>query len=537
MLPDSPNARPLALVLGASGYVGGRLVPRLLEAGYAVRCLARNPRKLAASAWAGDVEILQADLLDADAEAFAGAEVVFHLVHSMGKAVEFAAADRTIARNVAAAAADAGVRRIVYLGGLGEIDHTTSLHLRSRAEVGEILLAGAVPVTVLRAAVIIGSGSASFEMLRHLVEKLPVMVTPRWVRTRVQPIAIRDVLRYLVGVLADPGDDDHVFDIAGPDVLTYQDMMQQYAGVAGLPRRLIVTVPVLTPALSAAWVNLVTPVPYALAKPLVLSLAVEVVKRGGGEDIGALVPGKCLPYREALRLALARIRDLDVETSWRDAEIAGRSPADPYPGDPEWSGGTLLRDVRSAETWAAPEHVFAAVTRVGGERGWPSFDLLWEVRGLLDRIVGGIGLRRGRRDPEVLRVGDALDFWRVEDLRPPTDDPAGGLLRLHAEMRVPGRAWLEWRIDATATGSRLTQRALFAPRGLLGRLYWWAMAPFHPPIFATMVTALARDAEALARVGGVSAPTSSGGRTAPPAGLAADDVPPDPQPRQSRQAG
>ena len=539
MFSDSHNGARTALVLGASGYVGGRLVPRLLAEGFAVRCLARSPQKLLASPWAADAEIIKGDLLDASSvgDAFAGADVVFHLVHSMGTAASFAEADRTIARNVAAAAEAAGVRRIVYLGGLGEIDETTSAHLRSRAEVGEILLASDVAVTVLRAAVIIGSGSASFEMLRHLVEKLPAMITPRWVRTRVQPIAIRDVLRYLVGVLDDRSDDDHVFDIAGPDVLTYQEMMQQYAAVAGLPRRLIVNVPVLTPALSAGWVNLVTPVPYGLAKPLVLSLAVEVVKRADGEDIARLVRGECLPYREAVRLALDRIRDLDVETSWRDAEIAGRSPAEPYPGDPQWSGGTLLRDVRTADTWAAPEFVFAAATRGGGERGWPSFDLLWEVRGLVDRLVGGIGLRRGRRDPDHLRIGDAVDFWRVEDLRPPAD-AVPGVLRLRAEMRVPGRAWLEWRVEPTPTGARLTQRALFAPKGVLGRLYWLAMAPFHPPIFTSMVVALARDAETLARAGDAGTPaTSSGGPTAPPAGLVAGDVPPDPSPTQSQQAG
>lgn len=537
MVSDSQNAPHVALVLGASGYVGGRLVPRLLAAGFAVRCLARSPEKLAGNAWAADAEIFGGDLLDGDSltDAVAGADVVFHLVHSMGTSESFAQADRTIARNVVAAAEAAGVRRIVYLGGLGEVEKTTSEHLRSRAEVGQILLDSSVPATVLRAAVIIGSGSASFEMLRHLVEKLPAMITPRWVRTRLQPIAIRDVLRYLVGVLADPSDDDHVFDIAGPDVLTYEDMMQQYAAAAGLPRRLIVNVPVLTPALSAVWVNLVTPVPYALAKPLVLSLSVEVVKRSGGEDVTKLVPGECLPYREAVQLALGRIRDLDVETSWRDAEIAGRGPADPYPGDPAWSGGTLLRDVRTADTWAPPGAVFAAVTRVGGERGWPSLDLLWEVRGLLDRIVGGVGLRRGRRDPDTLRVGDALDFWRVEDLRSPSEDSTG-VLRLRAEMRVPGRAWLEWRVDGTATGSCLTQRALFAPRGLLGRLYWLAMAPFHPLIFRTMVRALARDAETLARAGDTPA-TSSGGPTAPPLGRAAGDAPPDPAPKPSQQAG
>lgn len=496
---SSGGDAPLVLVLGASGYVGGRLVPRLLDAGLRVRCLARSPGKLAGNAWAGDVEIVGGDLLRADAldAAFAGVSYVIHLVHSMGKADEFASADRDIARNVAAASERAGVRRVVYLGGLGEVDEDTSPHLRSRAEVGEILLASSVPATVLRAAVIIGSGSASFEMLRHLVEKLPVMVTPRWVRTRIQPIAIRDVLRYLAGVLDDPGDEDHVFDIGGPDILTYEEMMQAYAQVAGLPRRLVITLPLLTPSLSSYWVNVVTPVPFGLARPLVLSLAVEVIKRPDGEDIAALVPGECLPYREAVRVALQRVRDVEVETSWSDAEVAGRNPADPYPGDPAWAGGTLLSDVRTSRTAAPPSAVFTAVTSIGGDRGWPSLKFLWEVRGLADRLVGGIGLRRGRRHPSRLRVGDALDFWRVEDVRSPQDSGCG-LLRLRAEMLVPGRAWLEFRIDeAPDGGSVLTQRALFSPRGLFGRLYWLAMSPFHPAIFKTMVVGLTRQAEAL----------------------------------------
>lgn len=536
MLPDQRKDGPLALVLGASGYVGGRLVPRLLAQGYAVRCLARTPAKLGGHPWAGQAEIIAGDLLDATAlpVTFAGADVVFHLAHPIGKAGVFAAADRVIAGNVAMAAEQAGVRRIVYLGGLGE---TASSHLRSRAEVGQILLDSPVPTTVLRAAVIIGSGSASFEMLRHLVAKFPVLLAPPWVRTPVQPIAIRDVLRYLVGVLDDPTADDHVFAIAGPDVLTSQAMMQQYAAVAGLPRPLVANVPVLTPRLSAVWVNLVTPVPYALARHLVLSLAAEVVKRPGGEDPTALVPGDCLSYAESVRLALGRIRDPGVATSWRDAEIGGREPADPYPGDPGWSGGTLLRDERTAETWAAPDDVFAAVTRVGGERGWPSLALLWEIRGLLDRMVGGVGLRRGRRDPESLRVGDALDFWRVEVLRSPSSGSGSGLLRLRAEMRVPGHAWLEWRVTATPTGSRLTQRALFAPKGLLGRLYWLAMMPFHPPIFRSMVVALARDAETRARTGGTAAVTSSGAPTGQPAGPVAGDGPPGPEQQPSGQAG
>ena len=528
MAPAS-NA-PLVLVLGASGYVGGRLVPKLLAAGYRVRCLVRSPGKIAGNPWADQAEIVAGDLLAGEGlnSAFAGVDYVIHLVHSMGKAQEFVAADRQIALAVAAAAERAGVRRVVYLGGLGEVDASTSQHLRSRAEVGEILLASSVPATVLRAAIVIGSGSASFEMLRHLVEKLPVMVTPRWVDTRIQPIAIRDVLRYLVGVLDDDSGKDHVFDIAGPDVLTYRQMMQTYAEVAGLPKRLIITVPVLTPGLSSYWVNIVTPVPFGLARPLVSSLTVEVVKRADGEDITALVPGECLTYRESLELALQRVRDRGVETSWRDAEVGGRDPADPYPGDPEWAGGTLLTHVRTADSDATPAQLFQAVTSVGGERGWPSFRFLWEVRGLIDRLLGGSGLRRGRRDPMRLRVGDALDFWRVEDVRPP-DASGAAVLRLRAEMMVPGRAWLEFRIDPRDGGSRLTQRALFAPRGLLGRLYWLLMMPFHPLIFTTMARTLASQAAAL--------PTSTDAPTAPPVDPAAPGAAPDQPPPPSRAAG
>jgi uncharacterized protein YbjT (DUF2867 family) len=428
-------------------------VPRLLEAGHRVRCLVRTPGKLSGLAWAGDVEVVRGDLLDPPSvqAAFDGADVVYHLVHSMGSATEFAEADRRIARTVARAAEEGGARRVVYLGGLGEIDKDTSTHLRSRAEVAEILKTGPVPATVLRAAVIIGSGSASFEMLRHLVEKLPVMVTPRWVDTRVQPIAIRDVLRYLVGVIADRGDTvDHDFDIGGPEVLTYLEMMQVYAQVAGLPKRLVVKVPVLTPGLSSHWVNLVTPVPFGIAQPLVSSLTNEVVVRPGSPPIAAVVPGSCIPYEQALRLALTRIRDADVETSWRDAELAGRSPAEPYPGDPEWTGGTLLRDYQELTADAPPWAVFASVTRIGGARGWPTHMWAWQIRGRLDRLIGGVGLRRGRRDPDDLRVGDALDFWRVEDVRRPggggcaaaprRDDPPRSRLVGVADGRSGGRA-------------------------------------------------------------------------------------------------
>jgi uncharacterized protein YbjT (DUF2867 family) len=526
------------LVLGGTGYVGGRLIPRLLDAGHRVRCLVRTPAKLSGLPWAEDVAVVAGDLLDPEGldDAFADVDVVYHLVHSMGSADGFAAADRRIAEVVARAAARAGVRRIVYLGGLGDVDARTSPHLRSRAEVAEVLLAGPVPVTVLRAAVIIGSGSASFEMLRHLVEKLPVMVTPRWVRNRVQPIAIRDVLRYLVGVLETADDADHDYDIGGPDVLTYLEMMRVYARAAGLRPRLVVPVPVLSPALSSHWVNLVTPVPVGIARPLVASLVSEVVVRDTSEDISAVVPGGCLPYEQALRLALARVRDADVETSWREAELAGRSPAEPYPGDPEWTGGTLLRDVQALTADAPAMAVFDAISRIGGDRGWPTHMWAWQVRGLLDRLVGGVGLRRGRRDPDVVRVGDALDFWRVEDVRRPGGSEPG-VLRLRAEMRLPGRAWLEWRMTAVGPDrTQVVQRALFAPRGLLGRLYWWVLLPAHGFIFRSMLEVLAADAVELAEVG-VTTVTSSDGPTRPPSGRDAGVGGPVPGQPPARRAG
>ncbi|CAN5318301.1 SDR family oxidoreductase [soil metagenome] len=481
-------------MLGATGYVGGRLVPRLLAAGFRVRLLVRSPSKLAQQPWQDQVEVVRGDVTRRpDVEsAFEGVQGVYHLVHQMGSADDFAAADRAAALNVAYAATRAGVQRIVYLGGLGEVDDGSSKHLASRGEVAEILAAGQTPATVLRAAVVIGSGSASFEMLRHLTEKLPVMVCPRWIGARIQPIAIRDVLRYLLAAmdLEDPA--DHDVDIGGPDVLTYQEMMQRYAKVAGLTRRLIVTVPVLTPRLSSHWVNLVTPVPFGLAKPLVESLGTDVIVRPGRETGADLDPAPCLPFDEAVRLALKRVADSEVETSWREADLAGRSPADPYPGDPDWAGGVLLKDVRSTVVQASPHATFRAVSRIGGQRGWPTHQWAWILRGWLDLAVGGVGLRRGRRDAEHLRPGDALDFWRVEVVE------SDRLLRLRAEMRLPGDAWLEFHIEAgSTTGSVLQQRALFAPRGLFGRLYWWVLLPLHGPIFTSMLNTLAADAKAI----------------------------------------
>jgi uncharacterized protein YbjT (DUF2867 family) len=472
------------LVAGATGYIGGRLVPRLLDEGQAVRCLTRRPAKLEGVTWAGRAEVVQGDVLDAESltPAVEGVDVVYYLVHSIGTGRSFAASDRAAAENVARAAARAGVQRIVYLGGLVPDGETASPHLASRAEVGQILLDGPVPAVVLQAGVVIGSGSASFEMLRYLTERLPVMVTPKWVRSRVQPIAVRDVLSYLVGALSLAPGTNRRFDIAGPDVLTYEEMMQRYAAVAGLPRRVLVAVPVLTPWLSSQWVNVVTPVPKAIAQPLIESLRNSVVARE--HDIEELIPIRPLGFDDAVEKALEKIVDFDVETRWAGAEWPG-APSDPMPTDPDWAGGSVYRDEREVTVDAPRPSVWRVVEGIGGDRGWYSFPLAWAARGLLDRLVGGVGLRRGRRHPDLLAVGEPLDFWRVEALE------RGQLLRLRAEMRLPGQAWLEFRLDDDGRGTRLRQRALFIPHGLSGHLYWWSVSPFHGVVFGSMLHSVA----------------------------------------------
>ncbi|MDU0288478.1 SDR family oxidoreductase [Saccharothrix longispora] len=475
------------LVTGATGYLGGRLVPRLLAEGYAVRCLVRSPEKLRDVPWADRVEVVKGDVLDPASldRAMRDVDVVHYLVHSLN-VPDFADADRRAAENTARAAEDAGVQRIVYLGGLHPPGVVLSPHLASRKEVGDVFLRCAVPAAVLQAAVIIGSGSASFEMLRYLTERLPVMVTPRWVHNRVQPIAVRDVLRYLVGVVRAPADVNRTFDIGGPDVLTYLEMMLRYAAVAGLRPRRVLPVPLLTPGLSSHWVNLVTPVPKSIAKPLIESLVHEVVCRE--HDVERLVPGGTTGYDQAVELALAKVRDADVETRWSGASVAG-VPSDPLPSDPDWSGGSAYRDVREQGTSASPERLWEVVEGIGGEHGWYSFPLAWAVRGWLDRLVGGVGLRRGRRDPRRLHVGEALDWWRVEEL------DRGRLLRLRAEMRVPGLAWLELQVVPRGSGSTYRQRAVFVPRGLAGHVYWWLVWPFHGLVFGGMVRNITSEAE------------------------------------------
>lgn len=492
---SAPRDAPLVLVTGASGYIGGRLVPALLAAGLRVRAMARHADRLQDRHWRDRVEVVEADVEDPTSldSALDGIDVAYYLIHAMGGGRSFADRDRKGAQSFADAAARAEVGRIVYLGGIYPENEELSTHMASRKEVGEILLAGTVPAVVLRAAVILGSGSASFEMMRHLAERLPVMVAPQWLRNRIQPIAVRDVLHYLVGAARLEGAPNRTFDVGGPDVLSFADLLQAYARAAGLPRRRIRTVPVLTPRLASHWIGLVTPVTTGIARPLVESLVHESV--AADTDLRGLVPdpeGGLTGVDRAIELALTRIRELDVATAWHSATPAG-APSAPLPEDPAWSGGIVRGDQRQRHVDAAPETLWAVVEGIGGRRGWYSWRLGWISRGLLDRLVGGPGLRRGRRHPDRLAVGDALDWWRVERLE------HGRLLRLRAEMRVPGQAWLELGVqEADGGGAILHQRAIYHPRGLLGDLYWWAVWPFHGIVFGGMQRNIARAAETAA---------------------------------------
>jgi uncharacterized protein YbjT (DUF2867 family) len=476
-------------VLGATGYVGSRLIPRLLDAGYPVRAVARNPDKLRSRSWAGHprAELVAADVFDRSSltEAVRGCQAVYYLVHSMNPGTrDFAHADRQAAENMAAAAAAGGAQRIIYLGGLGEEGAGLSHHLASRAEVASILRAGPVPVTVLRAAMIIGSGSASFEILRYLVERLPIIITPRWIDTPCQPIAVRNVLGYLIGCLECQATVGETFDIGQEEVVTYHRLMEIYAEEAGLSRRLIIPVPVLTPRLSSYWIHLVTPVPASLARPLAEGLRNPVFCRD--HRIRTLIPQSLIDCRQAIRLAQERLRQQAVESSWSDA---GRVPPAEWsnPDDPHWAGGTILEDGRRIVMAASPEEVWSVVVRVGGSTGWYYGDWLWQLRGVLDRLVGGVGLDRGRRNANELQVGDALDFWRVASVERPRR------LLLVAEMKLPGQAVLEFRLQQNIEKqTELQQTARFLPRGLWGLLYWYAVLPFHGLVFNGMLRGIAK---------------------------------------------
>lgn len=485
--PAGVGSKPLVLVTGATGYIGGRLVPRLRDAGYRVRCLVRSPRKLLGRQWAQHpaVQIVEGSAENDDelVHAMRGCDAAYYLIHSMmAVGPDYRDHDRTLAEIFARSAERAGVKRIIYLGGLGETGEGLSEHLTSRREVEAALASTSVPVTVLRAAMIIGSGSASFEILRYLVERLPIMITPRWVKTESQPIAVRDVLHYLVECLETPETVGRTFDVGGVDVLTYREIMQIMAEALGLRRRIIIPMPVLTPRLSSLWIHLVTPISHRIARPLAEGLRNRVVCRDN--EASRLMPQHLLTVREAIDGALGRIAAAEVESAWSDAG--------PIPGDPDWAGGRLFVDRRSVEVSASVKQVFRTICRIGGDNGYYAADWLWRLRGMCDRLVRGPGLRRGRRDPDRVAFGEALDFWRV------TAVEENRRLELRAEMRLPGVATLTFEAEGEAGDSGrsvLFQTAKFKPRGLMGLLYWYAVLPIHGIVFKGMIDGIRRAAE------------------------------------------
>jgi uncharacterized protein YbjT (DUF2867 family) len=473
---------------GATGYVGGRLLNALEARGETVRCMARTPASLDTHT-AETTEIVQGDVFDPASlvRALEGVDTAYYLIHSMGSKEEFEAKDREAAQNFAEAARDAGVARIVYLGGLGDSSAELSSHLRSRHEVGRILASTDVPVVELRASIVIGSGSLSFEIIRALSERLPVMITPRWVHVDAQPILITDVVSYLLAARDLPEGEDGVFEIGGADVCTYGDIMKEYARQRGL-KRFFISVPFLTPRLSSLWLGLVTPVYARVGRKLVNSIRhpTVVTNPRARERFPDIEP---LGVAEAIARVLVKESESVAETRWCDAVSSG--------GDVRTIDrtqlGTRRVDSRSRTVDMDVARAFAPIRRIGGKRGWYYGNWLWRVRGFLDRLVGGPGLRRGRRDPEHVRVGDALDFWRVEAYEPDQR------LLLRAEMKLPGRAWLEFTVEPEGEGTRIHQTAVFDPRGVLGRIYWYGISPLHWFVFAGMLRNVARQAEATDR--------------------------------------
>lgn len=478
--------RPLIALAGGTGYVGGRLLHVLEEKGYPVRCLARQPDHLRGRL-GGNATVVEADCLRPATlgPALQGVDTAFYLVHSMGSGDDFENRDRLAARNFGAAAREAGVRRIIYLGGLGDSREGLSKHLLSRHETGEILKASGVPVIEFRASIILGSGSLSYEMIRSLVERLPVMVCPRWVRSEAQPIHIRDVIRYLVASLDLPQGESRVFEIGGADRVSYRDIMLEYARQRGL-RRILLGVPFLTPTLSSLWLGLTTPVYAPVGRKLIESIRNSTVVRDRtASDTFDIRP---LGMREAIALAMRNEDRRLSETRWSDATSSS-------PSRKSWGGvrfGSRIVDSRSIEVPAAPPHAFVPIRRIGGDAGWYYADSLWKIRGFLDLLAGGPGLRRGRRDPDHLAVGDTIDFWRVEAFVPDQ------YVRLSAEMKLPGRAWLEFEVRETAGGSKIGQTAVFDPVGLPGILYWYLLYPIHRRIFSGMLTAIGAQSTSVA---------------------------------------
>lgn len=492
MNPGARASNPPILVTGATGYIGGRLVPRLLEMGHRVRCLVRDPARLQGRPWQSAVEIVAGDVFQPDslARAMEGVQAAYYLVHSLAGGADFHERDMTAARNFGAAARAAGIERILFLGGLAEASPALSEHLRSRQQSGDALREAGVPVTEFRAGVIVGSGSLSFEMIRYLTERVPVMICPRWVFTRTQPIGIREVLEYLTAALGVPESAGRIIEIGGSEVVTYGEMMTQYAEVRGL-KRWMIQVPVLTPRLSSYWVNLVTPIPAVIARPLIEGLRNENVVH----DLSAraLFPDvQPVSYRVSVARALAKLEASDVETAWSDALSTSQGDVPPLTLTVQ-EGMVLERRQRIVP--ASPAALHAVYSGIGGKRGWFYMTWAWEIRGFVDKLIGGVGLRRGRRDPDALRVGEALDFWRVEAVE------ADGLLRLRAEMKVPGKAWLQFQVAPREDGQTLlSQTAFFAPKGLFGWLYWYGLYPLHGLIFSGLIDQIARRAVALKRV-------------------------------------
>ncbi|MEM7454513.1 MAG: SDR family oxidoreductase [Planctomycetota bacterium] len=478
-----PDCRQV-LLTGATGYVGGRLLPILESAGHRIRCMARKPERLQRQN-AGGTEVVQGDAFDPESleRALEGVHTAYYFVHSMGCGTDFEELDRRAAENFAQACTKKNVKRIVYLGGLGNPDHKLSKHLRSRQETGDILRTSSAAVVEFRASIIIGSGSLSFEMIRSLVERLPVMICPKWVRVMAQPIAIEDVLAYLVASLDLPDDEAAVFEIGGPDQLSYGEIMKLYAKRRGL-RRLMIPVPLLTPYLSSLWLGLVTPLYARVGRKLVDSLKnPTLISNNLAETIFHVRPRSAV---EAIDRALVNEDQKFAATRWSDSVSSG--------GEPKKLAnvrfGSRLIDSRTITVAANASEAFTPVRRIGGDTGWYYGDWLWRVRGFLDLLVGGVGVRRGRRDPETVRVGDALDFWRVEQFE------SGRLLRMRAEMKVPGRAWLEFEVNENEDGtSRIRQTAQFDPRGLSGLAYWYALYPLHELVFAGMLRNIGKAAE------------------------------------------
>lgn len=475
------------VVFGATGYLGVRLVSELLSAGHDVRVMARTPKKLDDVSWRHDVDVVKGDITDADSvrQALDGQQVLYYLVHSMLSA-NFVDVDARGAKIVADAAAQAGLQRIVYVGGIIAEHQELSDHLASRAEVGRLLHDSGVPTAELRAAAIIGAGSASFEMLRYLTERLPLMVTPKWLRTEVQPIAVRDVLYYLTKAAELPADVSRVFDIGGPDTFTYTEMIRKYAAIAGLQRRIAVPVPVLTPLLSSHWVNLITPLPRSLASSLMESLENDVICTE--HDIAEYIPDPqdgLLHYEDAVELALERTRDGALTTRW---SRPGRddAPSRPLPTDPDWAGGALHERTLERRVDAAPETLWQVFESIGAEHGWSAAPPAWALRGWTGRRA-----RTGKRSSQrPLHAGEALDWWRVEHVDRPK------LLRLRADVPLPGRLWLELSVDGDGGGrSRYRQRVVFQPSGLAGEAFWTASRPLRDVVFAGIARDIVSEAD------------------------------------------